>query len=107
MPHLRLPGGLEPDQLHRRRLTARIWSSSLGLGWSTVQAAFFFMLIFLLWEAAVRVFGIKPYLLPPPTAIMIEAWQSRQLLFDSTIITLAETLLGFTAGVITGSALAV
>jgi NitT/TauT family transport system permease protein len=87
--------------------TAHMWAGSLAVGQHIVQTTTFFVLIFLVWEGAVRLFEIKSYLLPPPTAIATEAWQARQLLLDSTIVTLAETMFGFGAAVITGGALAV
>jgi NitT/TauT family transport system permease protein len=97
---------MSPQQ-HAHGVKAGALANSLGLSWHTAQITIFFLAIFLLWEGAVRLFEIKSYLLPPPTAILSEGWQSRQLLFDSTIVTLGETLLGFAVGVVTGAALAV
>jgi len=99
--------GVMSLQQHAHGAKAGALANSLGLSWHAAQITIFFLVIFLLWEGAVRLFEIKSYLLPPPTAILSEGWQSRQLLFDSTIVTLGETLLGFAVGVVTGAALAV
>jgi NitT/TauT family transport system permease protein len=59
-----------------------------------------------LWEASVRFFKVKAYLLPPPSAVLGEAWQSAGLLWDQTLVTLWEVLAGFSLAVGFGVALA-
>jgi len=59
-----------------------------------------------LWEAAVRGFQVKPYLLPAPSVVLVEAWKSAGLLWTQTLVTLWEVLAGFSLAVISGVALA-
>ena len=59
-----------------------------------------------LWEAGVRAFKVKAYLLPPPSAVLGEAWKSAGLLRDQTLVTLWEVLAGFSLAVLAGVALA-
>ncbi len=79
----------------------------IGSRWEAIQIGGFFLALAVLWEMAVRVFQVKEYLLPPPSAIALELWQSRWVLLKHGVITLNETLAGFLAGVISGALLAV
>jgi NitT/TauT family transport system permease protein len=58
------------------------------------------------WEALVRVFGIKPYILPTPSAIFAEIWTRQARYLVSSDYTLRPMLLGFVAAVVIGIALA-
>jgi NitT/TauT family transport system permease protein len=71
------------------------------------DAALSLLVIGGLWELAVRVFRIKPYLLPPPSTVLREAWHSAALLWSQTLVTLWEVLAGFAVAVILGVVLAV
>jgi len=66
--------------------------------WEPVQVGLFFATLVAAWEAGVRAFQVKEYLLPPPSAVALELWQSRWLLLQHGLITLNETVLGFLAG---------
>ncbi len=51
--------------------------------------------MFIVWEAAVRIFGIPTFFLPPPTAIaaaFVEYWTP---IYKNSLYTLATTLIGF------------
>ena len=48
-----------------------------------------------LWEIWVRVFDVQRWLLPPPSVIAEEIWDSRSLLTEHAWITLQEILAGF------------
>jgi NitT/TauT family transport system permease protein len=72
-----------------------------------IDGAIFFVLLGLLWEASVHVFDIKAYLLPRPSAILRESWDSRALLATHGWVTLKEVLLGFALAVVAGFAAAV
>jgi NitT/TauT family transport system permease protein len=51
--------------------------------------------LFIVWEAAVRLFGIPAFLLPPPTAIaeaFVEYWGA---IYRNSLFTLSTTMLGF------------
>lgn len=71
--------------------------------WSVRFAPWFFTLVlFAVWEAAVRVFKIPPFLLPPPSVIaqtFVEFWPA---IYRNSLITLEETVLGFALAVAFG-----
>jgi NitT/TauT family transport system permease protein len=77
-----------------------------GLRWETVQVGGFFLALAVAWELAVGLFRVKEYLLPAPSAIALELWQSRWILLQHSVITLNETVWGFLAGVAAGVLLA-
>ena len=55
--------------------------------------------LFAMWEAAVRIFKIPTFFLPPPTAIagaVVDFWPA---IYRNSLITLQETLLGFALAV--------
>ena len=58
------------------------------------------------WEAAVRLFHVARWLLPPPSSIGAELLESRSLLLRHTWVTLEEVLLGFALALVVGIALA-
>jgi NitT/TauT family transport system permease protein len=60
-----------------------------------------------LWEIAVWLFRIPRFALPPPSAILAEAWAQRAQLPGHTWTTLWETLAGFALSVAIGVPLAV
>jgi len=55
----------------------------------------FFLLLLFLWETAVRFLGIKEYILPAPTQILQSLGETSALLWEHSIQTISETLLGF------------
>lgn len=63
--------------------------------------------MFLIWEAAVHLFGIEPFILPAPTAIagsMVEWWRP---LLTNAWATLLTTVVGFLLAVVFGLLLGV
>ena len=60
----------------------------------------------LLWEVFVRVSGIAPYVLPSPSAILVEIWDRQARYLLSADYTLRPMLLGFAGAVVIGIALA-
>jgi NitT/TauT family transport system permease protein len=72
-----------------------------------VDGTIFFVLVGLLWEYSVHALQIKSYLLPAPSEILRESWNSRALLAAHTWVTLQEVLLGFVLAVLFGLAAAV
>jgi NitT/TauT family transport system permease protein len=58
------------------------------------------------WEAAVRLFGIPPYVLPGPISVFATLVADRAVLLDSLGVTLLTTLEGFAAAAIGGIVLA-
>jgi NitT/TauT family transport system permease protein len=67
-----------------------------------IDATVFFILLGLVWEYSVQLFDIKSYLLPPLSDIFRESWNSRQLLWEESLVTLHEVVLGFGLAVILG-----
>ncbi len=69
------------------------------------EPAVLFLLLALLWEKAVELFGIKPYLLPPLSKVLQTFWASRGMLWQQSLVTLWEVLGGFFWAVFGGIAL--
>jgi NitT/TauT family transport system permease protein len=67
--------------------------------------AILFILLALLWEKAVDVFGIKRYLLPPLSQVLDSMWTNRATLLVQSWITTKEVLAGFALAVVCGVAL--
>jgi NitT/TauT family transport system permease protein len=61
-------------------------------------------LLFLMWEAVVRLFGIPQFVLPAPSAIFASAWQFRWGILDNSMQTLMTTIIGFGFAVVFGLA---
>lgn len=59
------------------------------------------------WEMAVCLFGIPQWLLPRPTAIIGEMYQSAGYLWQNTLVTIEEILLGFVLACLTGTFLGI
>jgi NitT/TauT family transport system permease protein len=59
------------------------------------------------WEAALPLFNVASYVLPRPSAIVVELFRSSDILWDHTVVTLREILIGFVAGSAIGIILAV
>ncbi len=60
----------------------------------------------IIWEAAVRIYDIQPYVLPGPVAIVRTLVGDWSVLSQSLLTTLTTTLEGFVAAVVGGIALA-
>jgi NitT/TauT family transport system permease protein len=54
----------------------------------------------LLWEGAVRLFGVPSFILPPPSSVLAALWNgiTSALYLDHLRVTVVETLLGFVFG---------
>jgi NitT/TauT family transport system permease protein len=67
------------------------------------------LVLLALWQAAVAIAGISPFILPAPTRIAAALWQDRSALLQGALLTAQSTLLGFllaaTVGVVVGSLL--
>lgn len=62
--------------------------------------------IMIVWEFWVKIFGIQQWLLPPPTAILSEMFESRDLFLTHTLVTITEVILGFICALVVGIVLA-
>jgi NitT/TauT family transport system permease protein len=65
-----------------------------------------FVSLFLLWEFAVKLFGIKEYLLPPPSRIWTEFLKRWPIVFSAAWVTTQEILGGYLLAVLVSIPLA-
>ncbi len=63
------------------------------------------VLLAILWEKAVDIFGIKQYLLPPLSSVLTSLWENRATLLEHAWITTREVMFGFVFAVLIGVAL--
>jgi NitT/TauT family transport system permease protein len=61
-----------------------------------------FLALALVWEAAIEVFNIKPYLLPRLSVILDSLWSHRGTLLLQSLVTAKEIALGYLVAVIGG-----
>ncbi|HVH77457.1 MAG TPA: ABC transporter permease [Stellaceae bacterium] len=80
----------QPAAPRRRRLGDAAWPLGIGLG------------SLLLWEALCRGLGVRPILLPPPSAILFAMVSRYSLLFDNLWPSLYMTVLAFLLSVAGG-----
>lgn len=59
-----------------------------------------FLGLFLIWEYAVWLFGIKAYLLPPPSVIWVEFLERWSIVLDGAIVTTQEIIGGYVLAVV-------
>ncbi|MGE0232286.1 MAG: ABC transporter permease [Flavobacteriaceae bacterium] len=59
-----------------------------------------------IWESAVRIFGIEPFILPAPTRVALRLYGDAGLLLHHGMITALEIVLGLAVGVAAGVATA-
>ena len=84
-------GGLVDDVPRRRRKSflRRRKVQRRVLPWVVI------ILLFVLWEIVVRLFGIEQFLLPAPSAIFQAGWQWRWPILDNAWQTFMTTAVGF------------
>jgi NitT/TauT family transport system permease protein len=77
-------------------------------GWMRrrVGALLVFAALFLLWEFAVHLFGIKEYLLPPPSKVWTEFLKRYTIVMPSAWVTLQEIVAGYLLAVVVSIPLA-
>lgn len=63
--------------------------------------ALVFVSLIAIWALAVQFYGIPAYLLPPPKDVLPRIVEARESLFNHTLITLQEILLGFGLSIVT------
>lgn len=78
-----------------------------SLMYAGARVAIGILIAIVAWEALVRSLDIPPYMLPSPLRVAGAFQQRGGFLLEHAAITASETLLGFAAGVIAGSVLAV
>jgi NitT/TauT family transport system permease protein len=85
---------------HRRSNALTTWLGKRG------GALAIFVLLFVVWEIAVRVTGIKEYLLPPPSKVWTEFWKRHDLVAGGAWVTTQEILAGYALAVVVSIPLA-
>ena len=69
------------------------------LGRSRITAVLYplasFAVLLLAWQFLVRAFGVPEYILPVPTEFFAELFESRALIWEHTLVTANEIVLGF------------
>ena len=80
--------------------TPSLGGKLLALLWGGMPALVFIALI-VLWWAAVAVFKAPAYLLPPPEDVLPRIISSRQSLWNHSLVTLQEIIMGFGLSVVT------
>jgi len=55
-----------------------------------------------IWETAVRLLEIKPYILPTPTSVALQIVSKYGILFHHSFVTISEALLGFLLALLLG-----
>ena len=65
------------------------------------------LVLFLVWEAACRLFDLPEFILPTPSASFIELWKMAGPIWFNASFTLVTTLTGFALAVVFGLALGV
>jgi len=58
--------------------------------------------LLIVWEAACRIFDVKEFVLPTPSASLIELWDSRSVILHFAWPTLWVTMVGFAIAVVFG-----
>jgi ABC-type nitrate/sulfonate/bicarbonate transport system permease component len=66
-----------------------------GQALAVLAPASLLVAFFLCWEAAVHVFDVSAFILPPPSKVFESLWVDRALLAPEMWVTLQEILLGF------------
>jgi NitT/TauT family transport system permease protein len=80
------------------------WDSGKG---RATNVALLFVALLVLWEVAVRVGHIKPFLLPAPSVVLADIWRKPGWYMQHAYQTLLETFLGFALAVAMGVLMAV
>ena len=92
------------------RMTERASSKSQRRGRELLAAygpaASLVLALVVLWQLAVHIWQVQPWLLPSPLAILVAGWDARGLLADHVLQTGLETLLGFGLALAVGVGLA-
>ena len=65
-----------------------------------------FILLFVAWEVAVRLTGVKEYLLPPPSKVWTEFWKRHDIVAGGAWVTTREILAGYALAVVVSIPLA-
>ncbi|HBW37987.1 ABC transporter permease [Desulfosporosinus sp. BICA1-9] len=70
------------------------------LKWKGIPALLFFLFFLGTWQMVVTIAQVPLWLLPTPAQIAKALWETRQLIWMHTLITLVETTVGFALAVV-------
>jgi NitT/TauT family transport system permease protein len=87
-------------------VNARAFSARLRRVFRTQRILLSFLLLFLLWEGAVRLFRVPTYLLPPPSEILVDFLGRWNRVMQNTLITTQEIVAGYLTAVLVSIPLA-
>ena len=93
-------GAVALSAARRRSSSLAAWLGKRG------GALAIFVLLFVIWEVAVRVIGIKEYLLPPPSKVWTEFWKRHDIVAGGALVTAQEILAGYAVAVVVSIPLA-
>ena len=83
------------------------WVIALQNWWENSYISIISMLIFfIVWEGSVRLFHIEMYILPPPSTVFVQLIKKWGIIWEYTLVTGYETLVGFALSVVIGIPLA-
>jgi NitT/TauT family transport system permease protein len=69
------------------------------------EPAIVFVVLAVVWEKAVAIFGIKRYLLPPLSDVLATLWQARALILKEAWVTTGEIVIGYFCAIVAGALL--
>ena len=84
---------------HRRRWIRRAVRSAVG---TYLPAIVLFFSLILIWQLVAYFSGIRDYVLPEPSQILVTGWQERADLFSHARVTFREVITGFVIAVSIG-----
>jgi NitT/TauT family transport system permease protein len=94
----------DPDAANR----SRVRRQTIGrLTRQAVLPVITALVLLAIWEAAVKISGLGPVILPAPSAILQTMWTHHDLLFANAVPTTLETVGGFVLSVVLGGSLGV
>lgn len=80
----------------------RFFKSSKGLLTEYYLFAVSIVVLLFVWELLTRVFSIPPYILPPPSKVLVKIFTFRGLLISHAWVTIREIIAGFVLGSVIG-----
>ncbi|NLE24481.1 MAG: ABC transporter permease [Clostridiaceae bacterium] len=69
---------------------------------STIIPTVIMVLFLLLWQVAVDIFTIQPFILPSPIEVLKALYEERRLLLTHTLVTMGEAFVGFGIAIVLG-----
>ena len=92
-----------PSAPHRSTSVSAKVGAAIAAHWRTILS---FALLLLAWEAIVRLLGVKLYILPPPSSVLVTLWTKWPTIGAAAWYTAQPMLIGYGFAVLIGVALA-